>query len=234
MYHIFLSVCFSGSISINVEQKCSYGTGSGWNPLFLPLYTHSLLHTHTHVQAGAQQRNSSSFQHGTVAWKRCGTWSFSRKWHTGTHCSVHSLVWVCVCVCFNVPSVCSWCQALMAKAPAVMCVRVCSRRRVSRCVLPRCLTETDERWRQQSLDCTGYWESTQRITHTQRSVQGVSVVCSLSLHPFGSGQANQSGLALPRTQPAQRLDLHKSSESLRKGFCFFAGKSLPRSDDRWW
>lgn len=95
MDHIFPSVCFSGSISINVEQKCSYGTGSGWNPLFLPLCTHS----HTHVEAEAQQRNSSPFQHGTMAWKRCGTWSFSRKWHTGTHCPVHSLVWACVLMC---------------------------------------------------------------------------------------------------------------------------------------
>lgn len=57
--------------------------------------------------------------------------------------------------------------------------------------------------------------------HTQRSVQGVSVVWSLSLPPFGSSQANRTGLALPRTQRAHGRDLRKSSELLRKGFFFF-------------
>lgn len=52
----------------------------------------------------------------------------------------------------------------------------------------------------------------------QWSVQGVSAVCSLSLHPEGIGQANQTRLALPRTQ---RLDLHKSSELPHK--CFLWG-----------
>lgn len=65
--------------------------------------------------------------------------------------------------------------------------------------------------------------ATDRIhTHTHAVVcSGCQCGLQPIITPCRNSQANQTGLALPRTLQAQRLDLHKSSELLHK--CFLWG-----------
>lgn len=98
-------------------------------------------------------------------------------------------------VCVNVSSVYSRCQALKTGAPEVVCVCGCVCTSLLVCVKVRSVKGLDSDRLKPSVEGSRLRRvfstyATDRIhtharTHTQWSVQGVSVVCSLSLHPVG-------------------------------------------------
>ena len=116
MYHFFLCVCVCVLVCVcvdmNVEQKCSYGTGSVWNPLSPTSHRHRGGKTMEFLVFPKWQHGMEIGRHVEFNWYVTHT-------HTHTNACMKCLV------CVNVPSECGRCQALMTGAPETLCVCVC-------------------------------------------------------------------------------------------------------------
>lgn len=176
-----------------------------------------LLPIDTHKAESGKPWNSSSFQSGSLAWKRsaCGV-ELEHDTHVHAWCCAPELSAVSKCPhCTQlVPNIDERCTS------ASVCVQVCAgmtpgsdrlRLSVEISRLQRAFSAYPRHW-------------THTNTRMQWSFQGVAAVCSLSLGPGGAARLTKPDWQCQELR-VQRLDLHKNFELLQK--CLFeGGKSL--------
>lgn len=209
MHHFFLCV-HSG---INIQLKCSHGSGFVWNPLSPTSHrlrdTHHPLETHTHTQNEGRKTMEflvfPKWQHG-----------MEKSSLFNTHaCRSVSEAWsvCCVLMCpLCATSAKHWWQGRQK-----LCV--CAPTSVSEGVFAQVHSSWfreikfaggDGSRLRQALKWTLWRLSAHISAHThslQRSVQGVGVVCSLSLRPGGKARLTKPGWHSQELRE-QRLDFY--------------------------
>lgn len=176
---------------------------------------------------------------------QCTKFLIFPKWQHGmekdmTHTHTHTHAWQCVSEAWSV-----WCVLMCPLCAAgakhwwqgrqKLCVCVCPLVCVKVCSVKYPTPDSDrlrssvERSRLRRVFSIHSRDRTHALKHTHtHAVVCSGCQCGLQpiITPCRESQANQTRLALPRTLRAEGLDLHNSSEQLRK--MLFVGKSLPQ------